>query len=221
MIGLLPSNNRIVIFSKTEKKFILRQTHKISYIYGVHMEEGWERGLKICNVFADIFCFSTKDLLFIFVGGGGWESRNWSFFVDVTNAWTLNGLKLQPVQSLEAELLLQHQAILTTKENNPSSPSPHSTDDLTEGTVIFSWFLYEKNCGLLNIASWLASKKILCTRSLTDVVRGTFLPRTSDIPFCCFQVSVMTWTPFQLGEFFLHDTYLHFNWKLDLHWCQI
>ena len=86
MIGLLPSNNRIVIFSKTEKKFILRQTHKGSYIYGVHMEEGWERGLKICNVFADIFCFSTKDLLFIFVGGGGWESRNRSFFVDVTNA---------------------------------------------------------------------------------------------------------------------------------------
>ena len=40
MFGLFCSSSRIVIFSKTEKKFISQQTRKRPYIYDVHMEEG-------------------------------------------------------------------------------------------------------------------------------------------------------------------------------------
>ena len=40
MIGLFRSNNRIVNFSKTEKKIISLQTHKGPYIYDLHIEGG-------------------------------------------------------------------------------------------------------------------------------------------------------------------------------------
>ena len=39
--GLFRLSNRMVIFSKTEKKFISQQTCKEPYIYDVHIEEGW------------------------------------------------------------------------------------------------------------------------------------------------------------------------------------
>ena len=54
MIGLCCSNNRMVIFSKMEKKFISQPTRKGPYIYVVLIEVGWD-GLKICQVFADFF----------------------------------------------------------------------------------------------------------------------------------------------------------------------
>ena len=41
MNGLFRSNNRIVIFSKTEKEIILQQTRKGPYIYEVNMEVRW------------------------------------------------------------------------------------------------------------------------------------------------------------------------------------
>ena len=63
MVVLFRSNNRMVIFPKT-KKIISQQTCKGPYIYKVNIEVGWERGrgggggyLKICQVFADFFCF--------------------------------------------------------------------------------------------------------------------------------------------------------------------
>ena len=61
MIGLFRSNNRMVIFSE-KKTVILQQTCKGSYIYYVHMEEGWSnrKGLKIGHIFADSFVFKQK-----------------------------------------------------------------------------------------------------------------------------------------------------------------
>ena len=41
MIGLLRSNSRMIMFSKTGKKLKSPQTCKRPYIYHVHMEEGW------------------------------------------------------------------------------------------------------------------------------------------------------------------------------------
>ena len=72
MIGLFHSNNRMVIFSKTEKKFISKQTRKGPYIYDAHMEEGWEGVSKFvtCLQIFYFFFFLTKDLLFIFADGG-------------------------------------------------------------------------------------------------------------------------------------------------------
>ena len=49
----------MVIFSKT-KKSISQQTPKGSYIYDVHMEEGWGGDLKFCKVFVDVFVFKEK-----------------------------------------------------------------------------------------------------------------------------------------------------------------
>ena len=59
MIGLFRSNNRVVIFSKTEQKFVSQQTRKGPYIYDFHIEVGWG-GLKIRHVFADFFLFLNK-----------------------------------------------------------------------------------------------------------------------------------------------------------------
>ena len=59
MIGLFRSNNRMVIFSKTEQKFVSQQTRKGPYIYDFHIEVGWG-GLKIRHVFANFFVFKQK-----------------------------------------------------------------------------------------------------------------------------------------------------------------
>ena len=48
IIGFFRSNNRTLIFSKTEKKKkISQQTRKGPYIYDMIIEVGWGRGLKI------------------------------------------------------------------------------------------------------------------------------------------------------------------------------
>ena len=58
-IGLLGSNNRMIMFSKTENKIISQQTPKRPYIYDAHIEV--ELGdLKNCKVFADFFLFLNK-----------------------------------------------------------------------------------------------------------------------------------------------------------------
>ena len=44
MIGLFHSNNRMVIFSKPEKKIISQQAHKGLHIYDVHMKGGVHKG---------------------------------------------------------------------------------------------------------------------------------------------------------------------------------
>ena len=41
IIGLFHSNNRMVNFSKTEKKFTSQKTCEGMYIYDVHMGGGW------------------------------------------------------------------------------------------------------------------------------------------------------------------------------------
>ena len=40
IIGLFCLNHMMVIFSKSEKKFISQQTLKVPYIYDVHIEVG-------------------------------------------------------------------------------------------------------------------------------------------------------------------------------------
>ena len=60
MIGLFRLNNRMVIFTKTEKKSISQQTRNGPYIHDVHMEVGWEGSLKICYVSADSFVFKQN-----------------------------------------------------------------------------------------------------------------------------------------------------------------
>ena len=100
MIGLFYLNHMMVIFSKSEKKFISQQILQVPYIYHVHIEVGWSDGwegggLKICHVLADFFCFEAKYLLLIFADGGNWRSPNWSYFMNTINIWPLNSLKLQ------------------------------------------------------------------------------------------------------------------------------
>ena len=65
MIGLFHSNNRLVNFSKTEKKIISQQECNRPYIYDVHMERGCLHGdkageggrvLKICGHKIGHFC---------------------------------------------------------------------------------------------------------------------------------------------------------------------
>ena len=87
-------------FSETKKKLISQQTHNGSYIYDVHMKGRWlGAGLKICHMSADSLDFKQK-IYCSFLRM--WRSQKWSFFVTVINVWPLNGLKLQPIQSLEA-----------------------------------------------------------------------------------------------------------------------
>ena len=47
MIELFRSNNRVVVFFKTEKKYICisQQTRQGPYIYDVHMEGGCQHGV--------------------------------------------------------------------------------------------------------------------------------------------------------------------------------
>ena len=47
LIGLFRSNKGMVIFSKTEKKFISQQTCKGPYVYDIHMEGGWLHGGRV------------------------------------------------------------------------------------------------------------------------------------------------------------------------------
>ena len=65
------------------------------------------RCLKICQMYADSFDFKQKIYCpFLQMEGVAQDmgvSQNWSFFV-----WLLNGLKLQPMQALEAVVDATH-----------------------------------------------------------------------------------------------------------------
>ena len=58
------------------------------------------------------------------------------------------------------------------------APLPHSSDEQINGPINFQLaldFYVEKNCGLLNIASWLRlATKPFKEGSITDVVHRTF-----------------------------------------------
>ena len=86
MIGLFRSKNSMVVFCKTEKRFISQQTRRGPYIYDVHMEWGWG-SLKICRISADSFVFKQK-IYYSFLqieGVGGCHKIN-HFFVAIINA---------------------------------------------------------------------------------------------------------------------------------------
>ena len=118
------------------------------------MEKGW--GVLKFVICMEILLFINKRSIVHFCG---W--RVWGVTELVINVWPLNGLRLQPIQP---------------SSNKPDSfwpcneqpPAPHhSTDDQTKARVTFSWhliFYVKKYFGLLNIASWLASNKLLWTR---------------------------------------------------------
>ena len=77
MIGLFCSNNRIVIFSKTEKEIILQQTRKGPYIYEVNMEVRW--GVLIFVTCLQVFLFLNKRSNVHFYRWRGWRgSQNWA-----------------------------------------------------------------------------------------------------------------------------------------------
>ena len=65
--------------------------------------------------------------------GGGGESQNWSSFVSVTTVWPQNGLKLLPIQLLEAIIFIliikpPSQIHSDCVENNPQLlPTPLMT----------------------------------------------------------------------------------------------
>ena len=54
-------------------------------IYNAHVEGGW--GSWNVSCVGGFYCFSTIDLLFIFVDGGGWWFKKLTIFVDVLNRW--------------------------------------------------------------------------------------------------------------------------------------
>ena len=119
--GLFRSNNRMVIFSKKEKKFISQKACKRSYIHDIHMEEGWGRGSwnlsRVCRfvLFLNIY-YSILQVRGFFC---------WSFFVDVTNVWPLKSLKLQTIQLLEAVISpsTSSQILISTVNIQPTTPS--------------------------------------------------------------------------------------------------
>ena len=99
MIGLFRLNNRMVVFSKTEKKFISQQTRKGSYIYNVHTE-GDGGILKICHVFANYFVFKQKiycsflqQKIYSFLRMEGVEVTNLAIFCGRHKCMTANWFK--------------------------------------------------------------------------------------------------------------------------------
>ena len=142
------------------------------------------------------FFFLNKRSIIQFCRWGGCGSHNWSNFVDVTNFWPLNGLKLQSIQLLQAIVSfstsnqLHFDCQWTYNQQPPAPPSPPIHWWPNKRTCYFQLalnFSCEENCGLMNIASWLASSKTLWTRKCNRCSSQSLLPRTSGIPFCCFQ----------------------------------
>ena len=138
------------------------------------MTSTWKRdrgGLKISHMSADYLVFKQKIYcLFLQMEGWGEGSQNWSFFVTLINVWPLNGLKLQPIQLLEAVFSSPRSShkpntYWLCKEEHPT-PAPfttlsslHSIDDQTKVCATFNChliFCVKRYFGLLNIASWLA-----------------------------------------------------------------
>ena len=99
MIGLFRSNNMMVIFSRTKEvhfhsKYVRNHTFMTSTWKG--------RVLKFVMYLQILFCFKTRDLMFMFADGVGWGWHNCLFFAGVINVWLLNGLKLQWIWLLKA-----------------------------------------------------------------------------------------------------------------------
>ena len=126
-----------------------------------------------------ILLFFKKDLLFIFAGRvGGWHKIG--HFCGRRKCTTPKWFKIS------ADSIVRDRSFFFISlswihepdnfdcvENNPQ-PFPHShispcysTDDQNKASVTLSWhlnFYVKKFCSLLNIASWLASNKLLWTR---------------------------------------------------------
>ena len=88
-------------------------------------------------MFADFFLFLSKRSIIQFCRWGRWGSHNWSFFVDATNVWPLNGLKLQPIQLLEADV-----SSSTSSQIHSDSHSEHTTNKF-----IGKWSKFQKEVG--------------------------------------------------------------------------
>ena len=99
------------------------------------MEEGWVV-LKYVTCLQIFFVFKQK-IYIQFCRWGGWGSHDWSFFVDATNVWPLNGLKLQPIQLLEAEV-----SSSTSSQIHSDCHSEHKTNKF-----IGRWTKFQKEVG--------------------------------------------------------------------------
>ena len=101
MVGLFRSNNRMVIFSKTEKSHITTNTKGTTHLWRQHKSRvGWGVGgggdLKICQVFAYAYFFIFKQKIFcsfLQIEGVGVHT--------IGHINGLNILKLQPIELLE------------------------------------------------------------------------------------------------------------------------
>ena len=113
--------------------------------------------LKICQVFAVFFVFKQKIyLLFIFADGGSWGSHNWSYNWSKYFTITTNSV----IRSSSFFLNIQSDTFFCHREQppTPSFPIPPMTKP-KQSPCYFQLalnFLCEKNCGLMNKASWLA-----------------------------------------------------------------
>ena len=156
MIGLFCSNNRMVIPSETKNSYPSK--HVRDYVLMLPI---WKRDVHIGRVSKLVTCLQILLLLHErsivhFCRWKGWGtgyrgSQNCSSFVAIMNVWSLNGFKLQPIQSLEAVVsssTLRYQPdtfwlhrYLTTPSLFPIHSSPHSTDDQPKAPVTFSWHL--------------------------------------------------------------------------------
>ena len=76
--NLLRSNNKMVIFSKTEKNFISQNTNNGPYNYDIHMEGGM--GVLKFITCLQIFLLLKKRSIVNFCGWTRWGPQNWSFF---------------------------------------------------------------------------------------------------------------------------------------------
>ena len=123
----------------------------------------------MCHIFAYFFVF--KYLLFHFAGEGVGSHTISHFFANVTDVWPQNGLKLQPIQLLEAVVSCStssqihfdfHSEHTTSNPQLPPLSNPLITKLKDPLALNFSC---EKNCGVMNIASRLPSNKTRSTRN--------------------------------------------------------
>ena len=177
MIGLFCSNNRMVISSETKNSYPSKHVRDHVFMLPIWKGDVHIGSQNWSHVCLQILLLLHERSIVHFCRWKGWGtgcrgSQNCSSFVAIINVWSLNGFKLQPIQSLEAIVsssTLRYQPdtfwlhrYLTTHSPFPTHSSPHSTDDQPKAPVTFSWHLifYVKKCfGLLNLASLLASNK--------------------------------------------------------------
>ena len=172
MIGLFCSNRRMVIFSKTENKFVSQETCKgTKHLWLSH-------GIRLTGVlkfvkwlFKFIWKFITwKFVTFypftvpLLVDEGGRRSKNWSFLMDIIDIWPLNGSPVQLLESVVSPLTSRQIHFEFIKNNSQRSPSPPQITPLPTPLLVKPKYLLlalDTCCGLFNIVSWLADYKIL------------------------------------------------------------